>query len=117
MHPVILRAIPSMKVLATQTLRQLRARAGFILLALAGGGLITPFAAAAPVFPYPYTKEILPNGLTIIVIPMESPGQVAYLLRRAHRQPRRGRGGQVGLRPFLRAHDVSGHEEISPRRV
>ena len=29
-------------------------------------------------FPYPYTKEILPNGLTVYVIPMESPGLVAY---------------------------------------
>lgn len=35
-------------------------------------------AHAATIFPYPYTKEVLPNGLMAIVIPMESPGQVAY---------------------------------------
>ena len=29
-------------------------------------------------FPYAYTTEVLPNGLTIFVIPMESPGLVAY---------------------------------------
>ena len=29
-------------------------------------------------FPYAYTKEILPNGLTVYVIPMESPGLIAY---------------------------------------
>ena len=48
------------------------------ILTLAVFGLIASTAGAAPVFPYPYTKEILPNGLTAIVIPMESPGQVAY---------------------------------------
>jgi zinc protease len=61
-----------------QPFRQLRARARLVLLALAGSGLTTLFAPAAPVFPYPYTQEILPNGLKIIVVPMESPGQVAY---------------------------------------
>ncbi len=35
-------------------------------------------AMASSFFPYAYTKEILPNGLTIYVIPMESPGLVAY---------------------------------------
>lgn len=30
------------------------------------------------IFPYTYTKETLPNGLTVIMIPMESPGLVAY---------------------------------------
>jgi zinc protease len=36
--------------------------------------------AAAPtrVFPYPYKKYTLENGLTAILIPMESPGVVAY---------------------------------------
>jgi zinc protease len=29
-------------------------------------------------FPYTFTKEVLPNGLTVYVIPMESPGLVAY---------------------------------------
>lgn len=39
-------------------------------------------AAATPpgnaIFPYRYTRETLPNGLTIFVIPMESPGLAAY---------------------------------------
>ncbi len=33
---------------------------------------------AEPIFPYTYHKESLPNGLSIIMIPMESPGLVAY---------------------------------------
>lgn len=33
---------------------------------------------AQSIFPYTYTKETLPNGLTVIMIPMESPGLVAY---------------------------------------
>ncbi|MSU48014.1 MAG: insulinase family protein [Opitutus sp.] len=46
-----------------------------LLLALNG----TAFAASAPrVFPYPYEKHTLPNGLTALLIPMESPGVVAY---------------------------------------
>ena len=42
-------------------------------LLLAGGT-----AMSGPIFPYPYQKEVLPNGLTVILIPMESPGIVAY---------------------------------------
>ena len=30
------------------------------------------------IFPYKYQKETLPNGLTVIMIPLESPGLVAY---------------------------------------
>lgn len=48
--------------------------AGAVLAALAA----TAAALAAPIFPYPYTKETLPNGLTAILIPMESNGLVAY---------------------------------------
>jgi len=33
---------------------------------------------AESIFPYVYQKEVLPNGLTVIMIPMESPGLVAY---------------------------------------
>ena len=33
---------------------------------------------AGSIFPYKYEKEILPNGLTMITIPMESPGLIAY---------------------------------------
>ena len=37
------------------------------------------FAADAPrVFPYAYEKHTLPNGLTAIFVPMQSPGVVAY---------------------------------------
>ncbi len=35
-------------------------------------------AMADSIFPYKYQKETLPNGLTVIMIPMESPGLVAY---------------------------------------
>ena len=35
-------------------------------------------AMSDSIFPYKYQKEILPNGLTVILIPMESPGLVAY---------------------------------------
>jgi len=31
-----------------------------------------------PIFPYKYTTEVLSNGLTVILVPMESPGLVAY---------------------------------------
>ena len=78
MYPMILRTAASPNSSVAQTSRRLRARAGLILLAIAVcGGSAVP-ALAAPVFPYPYTKEILPNGLKVIVVPMESPGQVAY---------------------------------------
>ncbi len=33
---------------------------------------------SASIFPYKYRTEKLPNGLTVIMIPMESPGLVAY---------------------------------------
>ncbi|MBI4810043.1 MAG: insulinase family protein [Ignavibacteriales bacterium] len=35
-------------------------------------------AMSDSIFPYKYYKETLPNGLTVIMIPMESPGLVAY---------------------------------------
>lgn len=35
-------------------------------------------AMSASIFPYKYRTEKLPNGLTVIMIPMESPGLVAY---------------------------------------
>ena len=49
--------------------------------ALAGAPLIAAGAAgaAAPrVFPYAYEQHTLPNGLTVFLIPMQSPGVVAY---------------------------------------
>jgi zinc protease len=42
-------------------------------------GFITGTAAMAKtIFPYQYTRDVLPNGLTVYIIPMESPGLVAY---------------------------------------
>jgi zinc protease len=35
-------------------------------------------ALSESIFPYKYVKETLPNGLTVIMVPMESPGLVAY---------------------------------------
>jgi len=35
-------------------------------------------AMTKTIFPYTTYKEVLPNGLTAILIPMESPGLVAY---------------------------------------
>jgi zinc protease len=35
-------------------------------------------AMADNIFPYRYQKEVLPNGLTVVMIPMENPGLVAY---------------------------------------
>jgi zinc protease len=48
-----------------------------LLAALAS--VATCLAAPAPrAFPYPYEKHTLPNGLTAIFVPMQSPGVVAY---------------------------------------
>ncbi|MEX0736936.1 MAG: pitrilysin family protein [Bacteroidota bacterium] len=33
---------------------------------------------AGSIFPYKYTVEVLPNGLKLVLIPMESPGLVSY---------------------------------------
>jgi zinc protease len=49
---------------------------GLSLLALLFFGGRT--AMADSIFPYPYTTETLPNGLKVIMIPLESPGLVAY---------------------------------------
>src|SRR4051812_17050285 len=52
----------------------------FLFLALALG-IVGSTSAASPasrVFPYPTEKHILANGLTVIFVPMESPGLVAY---------------------------------------
>ena len=35
-------------------------------------------ASAASIFPYPSHKEVLPNGLTVLMVPMPSPGLIAY---------------------------------------
>ena len=46
----------------------------FILFILIAGST----AMSESIFPYTYRAERLPNGLTVIMIPMESPGLVAY---------------------------------------
>jgi len=46
-----------------------------ILMAIFGLGSV---ALPSSIFPYKYEKEVLPNGLTVVMIPMESPGLVAY---------------------------------------
>lgn len=49
-----------------------------VLLAFAGAAASAVAVPAPRVFPYAHTKHTLPNGLTAILIPMESPGLVAY---------------------------------------
>jgi zinc protease len=50
----------------------------FLIRALLLLPLIGTVVMADTIFPYRYQKETLPNGLTVIMIPMESPGLVAY---------------------------------------
>lgn len=52
----------------------MRTLTAMLALLIAGGSA----AMADAIFPYKYQKESLPNGLTVIMIPMESPGLVAY---------------------------------------
>ena len=78
MHPLISKNQSSLAEGAGRSARQLCGRGASVRRILTACALLAASAGAAPVFPYPYTKEILPNGLTAIVIPMESPGQVAY---------------------------------------
>ena len=56
--------------------------AGLAALGLAVAPLASAASPAAPaparVFPYASTKHVLPNGLTAILIPMATPGVVAY---------------------------------------
>jgi zinc protease len=40
--------------------------------------IIGSYPMIASIFPYKYQTEVLPNGLKVILIPMESPGLVAY---------------------------------------
>ncbi len=78
MYPAILNPTATSNVVASSIHRSLRACAAAVIFALTVGNCGVAVAAAAPVFPYSYTQEVLPNGLKVIVVPMESPGQVAY---------------------------------------
>ena len=55
-----------------------RACAWAFIFAMTACSLSPTAVRAAPVFPYPYQQQVLTNGLKVIVVPMESPGQVAY---------------------------------------
>ena len=61
--------------------------------------LVASTSAAESVFPYRCQKEVLPNGLTVLMIPMPGSGPGFLLHRRAHRQPRRGRARPLRLSP------------------
>ena len=37
-----------------------------------------PAAGGEPVFPYPVSKTMLDNGLTVLSVPFDSPGIIAY---------------------------------------
>ena len=62
--------------------------------------LLTAASAAEAVFPYHCHKEVLPNGLTVLMIPMPSEGIVSYfsIVRAGSRNEVEP---PVGLRPFL----------------
>lgn len=51
--------------------------ASLVLFLLFWGLLVTP-APAADIFPFPIHKTILENGLTVVIVPYDSPGVVAY---------------------------------------
>ncbi len=52
----------------------MRSFMAILLFTLIGGNIVM----SQSIFPYKYRTEKLPNGLTVIMIPMESPGLVAY---------------------------------------
>lgn len=49
-----------------------------VALALAGPAPGGPPDDPAPVFPYPIRQDVLDNGLTVISVPYDSPGVIAY---------------------------------------
>ena len=55
-------------------MQRLGAIVAMLVFLLAGARL----AVADSIFPYAYRTEVLPNGLKIIMVPMDSPGLVAY---------------------------------------
>ena len=91
--------------------------------ALAGACLIAPYSPSqestdvAPIIPFPTETRTLPNGLNVIVVPMPSDGLVAYwsIVRTGSRDEYEP--GPLGLRAFLRAHDVPRHGALPVRRL
>src|SRR6516165_3458893 len=50
-----------------------------LLLALGAAHAAKPEASrAAPIFPYPIHKTVLQNGLSVLSVPMDSSGTIAY---------------------------------------
>jgi zinc protease len=58
-------------------MKRLLALTLFLLAMFLLAPILTP-AHGASIFPYRYDKKVLPNGLTVILIPLDSPGLVAY---------------------------------------
>ena len=76
-----------------------------------------PPANGGQAFPFPVTERTLANGLQGLRrrLRLAWPGRL--LFGRPHRQPQRGRAGQVRLRALLRAPDVPRQREIHGRQV
>ncbi|HEX8821367.1 MAG TPA: insulinase family protein, partial [Archangium sp.] len=49
-----------------------------LLLGTAFPAAAQPAPAASPFFPYPLKVDRLPNGLTVVRVPFNSPGLIAY---------------------------------------
>ena len=59
-------------------MRRLLLAASLCAALLAPVALATPAAAVEKLFPYEMTVEKLPNGMTLVIVPMKSPGLMAY---------------------------------------
>lgn len=71
--------LPARARAAIRILFGVAALAGSVTVAFAAQPAPAVESASTPrVFPYDHTRHTLPNGLTVILIPMESPGLVAY---------------------------------------
>ena len=86
----------------------MRNRVKLTLLVLLFSLAITPARGAKTekVFPYPIEQTTLENGLTVLSVPFDSPGIIAYYTVVRTGLAERGREGALRLRPLLRAHDV-----------
>ena len=68
---------------------------------------------ADKIFDMPYLMRELDNGLRVIIVKTDYPDIVNLQIPGADRFAQRGRAGQIGLRAFLRAHDVSRYGKLS----